>query len=192
MDVELARTPTGAKVFTALEGAVDGELDVSYAEKRILGHDIEVKPLDDVHRTHTFGKHKANNTRNMSEENKEAYKKQFHRDIKVDATPASIQGMYTKTHAAIRVNSSAKTKVATAKMRGTGSSKLGKKTMSLRKRSTTFARKRRTLWKLRITVYGRDEARKGWYETIYARLIQRTDQDGKKQKVYLYLYEGKW
>ena len=48
-DVELARTPTGAKVFTAPKGAVDGKLDVSYAEKRFLGYDNEVKPLDDVH-----------------------------------------------------------------------------------------------------------------------------------------------
>ena len=37
LDVELARTPTGAKVCTALKGAVDGELDVSYSEKRFLG-----------------------------------------------------------------------------------------------------------------------------------------------------------
>ena len=42
-DVELARTPTGAKVFTALKGAVDGELDVSHAEKRFLGSDNETK-----------------------------------------------------------------------------------------------------------------------------------------------------
>ena len=89
-DVELARTPTGAKVFTAPKGAVDGELDVSYAEKRFLGYDNEVKPLDDVHRTHTFGQHEANHTKDMSEENEKAYKKQFHGDIKVDATPASI------------------------------------------------------------------------------------------------------
>ena len=45
LDVELARTTTGAKVFvfTALKVAVDRELDVSHAEKRFLRYDNETK-----------------------------------------------------------------------------------------------------------------------------------------------------
>merc|ERR1712242_540975 len=41
----------------------------------------------------------------------EAYKKQFSRYIKLGVTPDSIEGMYTKAHAAIRADPSAKAKV---------------------------------------------------------------------------------
>ena len=49
--------------------------------------------------------------RNLSEEDEEAYKKQFSRYIKLGVTPDSIEGMYTKAHAAIRADPSGKAKV---------------------------------------------------------------------------------
>merc|ERR1711879_1008683 len=39
LDVGLARTSTGAKVFAALKGAVDGGLDIPHSEKRFPGYD---------------------------------------------------------------------------------------------------------------------------------------------------------
>merc|ERR1711920_212939 len=38
LDVGLARTSTGAKVFAALKGAVDGGLDIPHSEKRFPGY----------------------------------------------------------------------------------------------------------------------------------------------------------
>ena len=49
--------------------------------------------------------------KNLSEEDEEAYKKQFSRYIKLGVTPDSIEGMYTKAHAAIRADPSGKAKV---------------------------------------------------------------------------------
>ena len=49
--------------------------------------------------------------KNLSEEDEEAYKKQFSRYIKLGETPDSIEGMYTKAHAAIRADPSSKAKV---------------------------------------------------------------------------------
>merc|ERR1711988_1089789 len=51
LDVGLARTSTGAKVFAAMKGAVDGGLDIPHSEKRFPGYDAESKELNaDVHR----------------------------------------------------------------------------------------------------------------------------------------------
>merc|ERR1711862_237216 len=51
LDVGLARTSTGAKVFAALKGAVDGGLDIPHSERRFPGYDSESKSLNaDVHR----------------------------------------------------------------------------------------------------------------------------------------------
>jgi len=112
LDVGLARTSTGAKVFAALKGAVDGGLDIPHSEKRFPGYDSEAKSLNaDVHRAHIFGQHVADYMRNLSEEDEEAYKKQFSRYIKLGVTPDSIEGMYTKAHAAIRADPSGKAKV---------------------------------------------------------------------------------
>merc|ERR1719187_2340466 len=51
LDVGLARTSTGAKVFAAMKGAVDGGLDIPHSEKRFPGYDTEEKSLNaGVHR----------------------------------------------------------------------------------------------------------------------------------------------
>merc|ERR1719220_2153796 len=46
LDVGLARTSTGAKVFAAMKGAVDGGLDIPHSEKRFPGYDAESKELN--------------------------------------------------------------------------------------------------------------------------------------------------
>jgi len=111
LDVGLARTSTGAKVFAALKGAVDGGLDIPHSEKRFPGYDNESKSLSaDVHRAHIFGQHVADYMKSLSEEDEEAYKRQFGRYIKLGVTPDSIEDMYTKAHAAIRADPAAKAK----------------------------------------------------------------------------------
>merc|ERR1711879_977443 len=105
LDVGLARTSTGAKVFAALKGAVDGGLDIPHSEKRFPGYDSESKELNaDVHREHIFGQHVANYMTSLQEEDEEAYKKHFSRFIKNGVTAASIEEMYKKAHAAIRAD----------------------------------------------------------------------------------------
>merc|ERR1712173_212244 len=74
LDVGLARTSTGAKVFAALKGAVDGGIDIPHSEKRFPGYDAESKELNaDVHRQHIFGLHVANYMTSLQEEDKKAY-----------------------------------------------------------------------------------------------------------------------
>jgi len=111
LDVGLARTSTGAKVFAALKGAVDGGLDIPHSEKRFPGYDAESKSLNaDVHRAHIFGQHVADYMNNLAEEDEEAFKRQFSRYIKLGITADSIEAMYTNAHKAIRADPSPKAK----------------------------------------------------------------------------------
>lgn len=51
LDVGLARTTTGARVFAAMKGAVDGGLNVPHSIKRFPGYDKESKKFNaEVHR----------------------------------------------------------------------------------------------------------------------------------------------
>merc|ERR1712106_163730 len=111
LDVGLARTSTGAKVFAALKGAVDGGLDIPHSEKRFPGYDNESKSLNaEVHRAHIFGQHVADYMRSLSEEDEEVYKKQFSRYIKLGVSPDTVEDMYKKAHSAIRADPAAKAK----------------------------------------------------------------------------------
>lgn len=112
LDVGLARTSTGAKVFAALKGAVDGGLDIPHSEKRFPGYDSESKELNaDVHRQHIFGLHVAEYMKSLQEEDEEQFKKHFSRFIKNGVTADSMEGMYKNAHAAIRADPSPKAKV---------------------------------------------------------------------------------
>merc|ERR1712079_579610 len=106
------RTSTGAKVFAALKGAVDGGLDIPHSEKRFPGYDSEGKELNaDVHRQHIFGLHVAEYMKSLQEEDEEQFKKHFSRFIKNGVTADSMEGMYKKAHAAIRADPAPKAKV---------------------------------------------------------------------------------
>jgi len=103
LDVGLVRTSTGARVFGAMKGAVDGGLDIPHSTKRFPGYDAESKDFNaEVHRGHIFGQHVAEYMRKLEEEDEEAYKSQFGSYIKLGITADSVEEMYTKAHAAIR------------------------------------------------------------------------------------------
>lgn len=105
LDVGLARTTTGAKVFGAMKGAVDGGLDIPHSNKRFPGYDAEGKNFDaQVHRDYIFGQHVANYMRHLQDDDEEAYKRQFSRFIKLGITADGIEGMYKKAHDAIRAS----------------------------------------------------------------------------------------
>ena len=90
LDVGLARTSTGAKVFGAMKGAVDGGINIPHSGKRFPGFDKENGDngkLDaDVHRNHIFGQHVADYMNHLMEEDEEAYKKQFSRYSTIQST----------------------------------------------------------------------------------------------------------
>lgn len=103
LDVGLARTTTGARVFGAMKGASDGGLDIPHSTKRFPGYDSESKEFSaEVHRDHIFGKHVAEYMKSLLEEDEEAYKRQFSKYIKFGITPDELEANYAKAHAAIR------------------------------------------------------------------------------------------
>jgi large subunit ribosomal protein L5e len=103
LDVGLARTTTGARVFGALKGAVDGGLDIPHGVKRFPGYDAESKEFKaEVHRKHIFGQHVADYMKMLQQDDDEAYKKQFGRYIKLGITADTVEEMYKKAHTAIR------------------------------------------------------------------------------------------
>lgn len=112
LDVGLARTSTGARIFGAMKGAVDGGMDIPHSNKRFPGYDSESSQFSaDVHKDHIFGKHVADYMSRLMEENEEVYKRQFGSFIKEGVSPDGIEEMYKKCHEAIRNNPDPKPKV---------------------------------------------------------------------------------
>merc|ERR1711893_499690 len=113
LDVGLARTTTGAKIFGAMKGAADGGLDIPHSEKRFPGYDKEAGEYSaEVHRNHIFGQHVAQYMRELLDKDEDAYKKQFSQSIKNGVTAESVEEMYKNAHAAIRKNPDAPKKAA--------------------------------------------------------------------------------
>jgi len=109
LDVGLNRTTTGARVFGALKGAVDGGLDIPHSARRFPGYDDESNELAaDVHRKHIFGINVSEYMQTLKDEDEEAFKKQFSQYIKEGINPDTIEELYKKAHAAIRADPSAK------------------------------------------------------------------------------------
>merc|ERR1711931_350809 len=109
LDVGLNRTTTGARVFGALKGAVDGGLEINHSMSRFPGFDEEADDFNaEVHRGHIFGKNVGEYMRSLSDSDEDAFKKQFSQYIKEGITPDTIEQMYTNAHAAIRADPAAK------------------------------------------------------------------------------------
>lgn len=103
LDVGLTRTTTGARVFGAMKGAVDGGLNIPHSVKRFPGYNVEEKKLDAaVHREHIFGQHVAKYMKELEGEDEEAFKRQFSRYIKLGIRADDIETIYKKAHSAIR------------------------------------------------------------------------------------------
>lgn len=62
-----------------------------YSTKRFPGYDTESKSFNaEVHRKHIFGQHVADYMRQLSEEDDEAYKRQFSKYIKQGITADNV------------------------------------------------------------------------------------------------------
>ena len=108
LDVGLARTTTGARVFGVMKGAVDGGVAVPHRPNRFPGFDRAKKVLDaKVHRDRIFGKHVADYLKLVKEEvtaNPDEKVNQFAKVIAAKVGPADVEAIYKKAHAAIRAD----------------------------------------------------------------------------------------
>jgi len=105
LDVGLARTSTGAKIFGALKGAVDGGIDIPHSNRRFPGYDAESKEYNaEVHKGHILGQHVANYMEALLEDDEEAYKRQFSQFLKNGVTSDAMEQMYRNAHASIRAD----------------------------------------------------------------------------------------
>ncbi|XP_044757905.1 60S ribosomal protein L5 [Coccinella septempunctata] len=111
LDVGLNRTTTGARVFAAMKGAVDGGLNIPHSTKRFPGYDSESKSFNaEVHRNHIMGKHVADYMASLEEEDPVAFKRQFSKYIELGIAADQVEDIYKKAHAAIRADPTAEKK----------------------------------------------------------------------------------
>jgi len=106
LDIGLARTSTGANIFAAMKGAVDGGLNVPHSNKRF--------PDADDLRKRIYGGHVADYMKLLQKENEPKYRKQFSKFIAAGLNSESINALYTRVHANIRRDPAA---VPAAKLR---------------------------------------------------------------------------
>jgi large subunit ribosomal protein L5e len=105
LDVGLARTSTGARVFGAMKGASDGGILVPHSEKRFPGYDMESKELDaETLQKYIFGGHVAEYMETLADDDEERYQSQFQKYIDDDVEAEGLEDLYTEAHAAIRAD----------------------------------------------------------------------------------------
>jgi large subunit ribosomal protein L5e len=125
LDVGLARTTTGARVFGALKGAADGGLEIPHSDRRFPGSSRDAD--DDgnkewnfdpeTHKKYIFGGHVAEYMTLLQGEDAEKYKKQFSQYTAAGLNADNLEAKYAELHAAIRANP---TKARDAKIIGNG------------------------------------------------------------------------
>ncbi|KAK3365655.1 putative 5S rRNA binding ribosomal protein [Lasiosphaeria ovina] len=103
LDVGLARTSTGARVFGAMKGASDGGILVPHSENRFPGFDMESKELDaETLKKYIFGGHVAEYMENLADEDEERFKGQFGKYTEDDIDADGLEELYAEAHKAIR------------------------------------------------------------------------------------------
>jgi large subunit ribosomal protein L5e len=103
LDVGLARTSTGARVFGAMKGASDGGLLVPHSENRFPGYDMESKELDaETLRKYIFAGHVAEYMETLADDDEERYKSQFSGYIDDDIEADGLEELYQEAHKQIR------------------------------------------------------------------------------------------
>ncbi|KAI0974209.1 putative 60S ribosomal protein L5 [Xylaria arbuscula] len=103
LDVGLARTSTGARVFGAMKGASDGGILVPHSENRFPGFDMESKELDaETLKKYIYGGHVAEYMETLADDDEERYKSQFGQYLEDDIEADGLEDLYTEAHAAIR------------------------------------------------------------------------------------------
>jgi len=120
LDVGLRPTTTGARVYAAMKGAIDGGLAIPHTDsgKPFPGWWQEEGQTgfqaEDL-KKYIFGGHVADYMRKLQESEPERYEKQFSLYIKAGVEADDLEEMYTNAHAAIRKDPKALPKKATDK-----------------------------------------------------------------------------
>lgn len=105
LDVGLAATTTGARVFGCLKGGVDGGMEIPHSNKRFPGYDREGKEYDaETHAKYILGGHVSEYMQMMLEEDEDKYKEHFASYIEAGIEPDDMEELYKKVHASIREN----------------------------------------------------------------------------------------
>jgi len=105
LDVGLARTTTGSRIFGALKGAVDGGLNVPHNSKRFPGTEVdgkEIKANPETHKKYILAGHVADYMNKLKDDDEDSFKRQFARFIKLGIKADDLAAIYTKAHQAIR------------------------------------------------------------------------------------------
>jgi len=111
LDVGLARTTSGARIFGVLKGACDGGLDIPHNDHRFPGSKRdggEWKSDPAVHRKYIFGQHVSSYMKQLQENDEEAYTRQFKRYTDLNVKADDLEKIYKKAHADIRKDPSKK------------------------------------------------------------------------------------
>lgn len=111
MDVGLQPTTTGARVYAAMKGAIDGGLAIPHGDsgKQFPGWreiDGQGNFDTDTLRSYIFGGHVAAYMTKLQEENEEAYNDQFSQYIKEGVSADDLEDMYMAAHEKIRADPS--------------------------------------------------------------------------------------
>jgi len=103
LDVGLARTSTGARVFGAMKGASDGGILIPHSENRFPGFDMESEELDaETLKKYIFGGHVAEYMETLADDDEERYKSQFQKYVEDDMEADALEDIYAEAHKAIR------------------------------------------------------------------------------------------
>ncbi|KAJ9057147.1 60S ribosomal protein L5 [Entomophthora muscae] len=103
LDVGLARTSTGARVFGAMKGASDGGLYIPHSENRFPGYDASSKSLDtEVLREYIYGGHVAEYMRYLEDDDEERFKAQFAKYLEEGIGADDLEDIYTNAYEKIR------------------------------------------------------------------------------------------
>ena len=105
LDTGLARTSTGAKVFGALKGALDGGLDIPHSTKRFAGYDKDDKKFDtETHSQYILGGIIGEYAAELQEEEPEKYARQFKSYVDAEIDPEELEDLYKEVHSNIRAD----------------------------------------------------------------------------------------
>jgi len=105
LDVGLARTTTGARIFSVMKGALDGGINIPHSVKRFAGYSTESKKLvPEQLKKHIFGGHVADYMKKLQQEDATAFQKQFSRFVKAGVKAGDLEALYKSAHKAIRAD----------------------------------------------------------------------------------------
>jgi len=112
LDVGLRPTTTGARIYSAMKGAIDGGLAIPHGDsgKQFPGwSEMEGQTNfdTDVLRKYIFGGHVSDYMRKLQDEDEETYSKQFANYIKEGISADDLEDLYSAAHEKIREDPSA-------------------------------------------------------------------------------------